>query len=366
VPPTPTAFPVPLVSQNGKLLDLDNLPQLANAPASATEWYRFTAGAKAPFTALAYSPVHNTLAISTEMDIWLWDMTAGKHIQTINFRLTQLNDKDVVERGAASLSWSVDGKKLAAGSFRGAVYMWRWDTPTGKLRAGPTQFNAGPSQSFVFGSKVEVGFSPDGKLLATLGNDGIINVWDAETGALKADFSATFAAFFSWSPDKAMIVDDYLTVHHLEAQRNISIAPGAKAVVAGERPMGVAWSPDGKKIAVSGLDIQLGRVPAPPPHVENPNGYVDQKIEFTLNLGGLQPDPRQLTGRRVAFSPDSQYVAVANTPDTGKLTIWDYATGTSLVSLDAGQSLINALVWAHPAILITAGQDGTVRVWQLS
>jgi WD40 repeat protein len=65
------------------------------------------------------------------------------------------------------VSFSPDGRELAAGSREGIVRVW--DLDTGKERL---QFPGG----------VIAQFSPDGKTLVTVNYAGVVRRWDAATG----------------------------------------------------------------------------------------------------------------------------------------------------------------------------------------
>jgi WD40 repeat protein len=67
------------------------------------------------------------------------------------------------------VAWSLDGKRLATGSWGGAVRVW--DARTGKELLTPRAISGGVSS---------VAWSPDGSRLAT--GSGTAQVWDAETG----------------------------------------------------------------------------------------------------------------------------------------------------------------------------------------
>jgi RNA polymerase sigma factor (sigma-70 family) len=112
-----------------------------------------------PGTVLAvqFSPDGKTLANAGKA-VQIWDVGARKLKATL----------PVV--GASSLAFSPDGKTLAVAGGRAQL----WDIATGKQIAFPT-IRSGASI-------VAVAFSPDGKFLATGETDGYVLVWDVATG----------------------------------------------------------------------------------------------------------------------------------------------------------------------------------------
>src|SRR5262249_29875403 len=85
------------------------------------------------------------------------------------------------------LAFSADGKTLAAGSretvFMGGGTLRLWELDTGKTRDVFTDTANGAYP-------VNVAFSPDGNAIAStiysLGGSGVLKLWEASTGKLKA------------------------------------------------------------------------------------------------------------------------------------------------------------------------------------
>ncbi len=176
---------------------------------------------------------------------------------------------------------------------------WEWHYLKRRCHADPTAL-AGH-----VGSAISVAFSPDGRHLATGGDDRTICIWDLQRG------------------------------------RTVSILRGHTAPVCA-----LAYSPDGRLLASAGEDA-LARV-------------------WDVTAG---QEVLTFTGHRnwvnaVAFSPDGRYVATASTDKT--IQIWEPTTGRVVQTLRGHEELVHSVAF-HPSghRLASAGWDKTVRLWDL-
>ncbi|HEY9643535.1 MAG TPA: serine/threonine-protein kinase [Coleofasciculaceae cyanobacterium] len=121
-------------------------------------------GHTAPIRSLSLSGDGQLLASgSADQTIKIWDMTAGKLLQTL--------------KGHTAPVWSValsqDGKTLVSGSQDNTIKIW--DVPTGTVRHTLTEHT-----DVVY----SVALSPDGKTIVSGSQDFTVKIWNAETGEL--------------------------------------------------------------------------------------------------------------------------------------------------------------------------------------
>ena len=117
---------------------------------------------------------------------------------------------------------------------------------------------------------------------------------------------------------------------------------------------GVAWSPDGTRIATAGNELRL---------------WDGETGERQRTVAG---DPL-LLAMDVAFSPEGKYlVTVGPDPDQGSsggaLRLWDVETGAALQTVAEGEtlSLGNTVAWSPRGDLIGCGGYGHMRRGALS
>jgi WD40 repeat protein len=232
-----------------------------------------------------------------------------------------------------SLAFSPDGKTLASAGAGGVKL---WDPKSGK----ETLSLEADGKTRAGGA---VAFSPDGKVLATNAVGNGVKLFDPATGReLKALADSQGAKALAFSPDGNSLATTAGTW---------DLGTGLRRHTAGDQ-FCVAYSPDGKSIALGGNSLAL---------------YDAATGEKIRKLGD---EGHALWA--VAFRPDGK--AVASLGLTSKVRLWDPATGMELSELEGAERFESHGLPARPSLAISAdgkllavGEEGEgVWLWDLT
>jgi len=173
--------------------------------------------------------------------------------------------------------YSPDGKTMATAQNDGGALIWKADDP-GK----PVPPNGKPLKPFFgvdevyaldkplhvlqppnapgddFASVLSISYSPDGKLILTRHQSGHLKIWNASTWALQSDLTvsekgnkALFSALAIAPDSKSFVIADMDGLLHLwSLDRKSEIRAIRSPDGAGRPPLDLAFSPDGKTLAV--------------------------------------------------------------------------------------------------------------------
>lgn len=290
-----------------------------------------------------------------------------------------VDSSDVLPGDAASLLFARDGRSLIVQTETVAV---RWNYPTPQ---GSDQPDGHADEAWA------AGFSTDGRLLATGGDDTddplTLKLWDATTGRLlrgwKAHEATTSALAFQ--PGGPAIASAGLRP---DANLRLWDADGTLlATLEGhtDRVRTVAFSPDGHLLASAGSDrtIRVWDVAARR-CVRTLTGHADviRQVAFSPDGGVLASAGNDCTVRlwsamtgevvrtwegavkiaATAFSPDGGVLCWAQ--EDGVIQRWDLARGRPLPPLHSEYKQLHCLTFSHDGrTLAAAGRSGDVHLW---
>ncbi|WP_433464326.1 WD40 repeat domain-containing serine/threonine protein kinase [Spirillospora sp. CA-128828] len=229
--------------------------------------------------------------------------------------------------------------------------------PSGGERPGAAPTSAAPRPTVIEGSDEIWGlaFSPDGKTLARVGEDGALELWDVATGKKTATLAQSSKSKHEveFSPDGKTIAAD-------DGDNGIGLwdVASGRAIATFDDPDGAgAWSlafgPDGRTLAI-GVSTFLGE--------ENAKNMIRlwdvSGHGLTATLSGL----KQVPGT-VAFSPDGRTLACDDDKD---VRLWDVGTRRSTALLKGQDKSLFSVAFSPDGKTLAAGGKNETRLWDVA
>jgi len=305
-------------------------------------------------TALAYHPDGAAIATaSLDGTVCLWDTGSWEQAS----RFTPL------AMPLRAVAYSPEGGTLATGGYGCGATLW--DATTGEPRTPCYTSDHHPGSSGTPITVLSVAFSPDGKTLATAGNDcHRARLWDTATGGLAADLVGGRAASpervdtvhaVAFSPDGSTVatIDDTRSVRLWEtvtgqpkASWRIGPAGQVQAVAVGPSRVTVAAIDNGQTTWLRDAATEHGRA------------------ILDTESSGRAPI--------LAYSPDGATIATADCGDMFSreddefaIRLLDSSTGVLRRELTGHTRPVSAIAYSPGGAMIAAGsEDGTVRFWK--
>ena len=263
----------------------------------------------------------------------IWTITSGKRPVVL---------REPVDFRVFRASWSPDSKVVVtAGTVTAPARLW--DAASGRLLR-----SLGPDGC------ADADFSPDGRLVATVGPGGFVHIWEAGSGRSLRSIRASgpgvgsFAGVRSvssvrFSPDGRRL----LTAASDGTARTFAVRSGRQLAAMPPHTDGVsraAWSADGRKV-VTASDDDTSRLWDP-----GSGGQVQILRGHTAPVEAAQ------------FHPDGDYVLTAGAD--GLAQVFETRTASPLTELRGHRNGAVAAAFSPDGrAVLTAGEDGTARVW---
>jgi WD40 repeat protein/tRNA A-37 threonylcarbamoyl transferase component Bud32 len=259
-------------------------------------------GHKEPVFGLAYAPTGRCVAsASADGIVKIWDANHSTN--------------PIPLRGHSADVWSVayspDGSRLVSGGADQTVRVW-------DAAQAREIFALRGHEDVIFA----VALSPDGKLIASAGEERQVRIWDA----LKGRFIRTL------SPER----------------------PGARRLPGSTTSSGLAFSPDGRRLAAALLSRDEHGNPLPG------EVWIWDVANWKRRL--ILRDPGAIYA--LAFCSDGRRLAIAGSSKT--ITLWDTQSGELLHTLTGHDRPIWSIATTvDGCILASADEGGVIRLWEL-
>lgn len=285
---------------------------------------------------------------------------------------------------------------LACSDIRGGVHLTRTTGevvtdfpayPEGRLLPS---WEAGRARRGIYagirGSAYELDWSPDGALLATSSDYGLVRIWERATGRLtELEGHAHLVRSVRWQPGRAVprllsVSDDGSARLWSREGAPLAVLWGHDGLVLGAEwsPRGdrlVTYGPDGRALVWSETGERLFELPSAEQGVTGVAWTPDGDVLATGTVGGIlrlwsdegAPLGRVDLGANIAdleWSPDGRRLVVGAVPGSGG-SLWIVGRdGQVLRPLPGHTAQIRNVGWRPDGSLIaTASSDGTTRLW---
>jgi WD40 repeat protein len=322
-----------------------------------------------------FSPNSKYLATFAGPYLVLWDVATGREKRRFRGYFSWGQSYPTPNQ---TLAFTPDGKTLVtAGDPDSTVRLW--DVDTGEEKTAQNHQ----------GRVTALAYSPDGKTLVSIGTDGDIWLWEAETGkeigrlyhASKQNGSWRNRGALAFSPDGKVLATSLggqeIRLWKTKDWKRLHTLVGHPAPEWGVESL--AFGPGGKTLLSGGAtihqwNVKTGELIRIFPALPTRWGFVyglavapDGKT-FATATYFMKTPPNQLTYKSAAEIDKALKKAAESGLVRAEIHIWDASTPQvirTLTAKDLGQEITDSLAYSPDGkTLASSGRDGVIRFWQ--
>jgi WD40 repeat protein len=300
----------------------------------------------------AYSPDGTTLAsASTDGTVKVWNLGNGRELVTYRGHAEQgddtTKDTNVLRVGGVAFH---PKEKVVASVGGSQIHLWNPDTGKQIKVLATIEKSDRPLKA--------VAFRPDGKAVAVGGDDGILRVYEVDTGkeAFKGAPRNARIERVAFSPNGKLIgVAD-------TAGNAAVYAPGVgngmpmSTQVINVECLGVGFTADGTGLFTCGRDAMAHLIAGPNPDGTSAGNTASELRKFVGHAGAVTD---------LAATPDGKYLVTGGEDRT--VRVWEVSSGKQVRSFQGHMTKVLAVaVRGDGRQIASASEDGAIRLWDLS
>jgi WD40 repeat protein/uncharacterized caspase-like protein len=208
----------------------------------------------------------------------------------------------------------------------------------------------------------EVGFSPDGKTVATVDYSGEITVWDASSGSRLRSLTtnpgqtpnplAGLPNFPTVTPGQKPNMKNLPSMAQMQAMMaNVqsilenSITNTLGSTVAGTMgKRAISFSPDGRLLASGGFESKTN-----------------------MDLSGIMNPGKQKSSKKQAPTNSDDLMKDLKVETTGQIVLWDPASGQQIGAIKGHGKGVTQVIFSRDAkVIASAASDNSIKLWDVN